>query len=66
MKTYRGVYEDEIPVDEALTTDIIPITHQLEVLRIPLELQPLDFDFNYLGNVAIVGHILCDRMDLAQ
>jgi len=39
--------------------DSIFITHQLEVLRIPLELLEVDFDYNYIGNVAIVGYVLC-------
>ena len=47
------------PLDQALPSDIIFGTHQLEVLRIPLQLPPLDFNYNYIGQVAIVGYILC-------
>lgn len=46
--------------------DTIFGTHQLEVLRIPLELPPLDFDYNHIGNAAIVGYILCGIIILAS
>ena len=48
-----------IPLNESLPSDVIFGTHQLEVLRIPLELPPLEFDYNYIGNIAIVGYVLC-------
>ena len=46
-------------LDEVGLTDSIFGTHQLEVLRIPLQLPPLDFNYHYIGNVAIVGYVLC-------
>lgn len=59
LQAFRGIVDEGVPLDETLPTDIVPITHQLEVLRIPLELPPLDFNYNYLGHIAIVGYVLC-------
>lgn len=52
--------DNGVPLNETVPSgDTIFGTHQLEVLRIPLELPPLDFDYNYIGQAAIVGYILC-------
>lgn len=51
--------DSDIPLNESLPSDVIFGTHQLEVLRIPLELPPVQFDYNYIGKVAIVGYVLC-------
>jgi len=48
-----------VPLQDSLPTDIIFGTHQLEVLRIPLQLPAIDFNYNQIGSVAIVGYILC-------
>lgn len=55
----RDAVKARISLDEFLKQDVIFGTHQLEVLRIPLQLPPVEFDFNYIGNIAIVGYVLC-------
>ena len=48
-----------VAIDDALADEIIFGTHQLEVLRIPLQLPEVDFDYNYIGDLAILGYVLC-------
>jgi 7 transmembrane sweet-taste receptor of 3 GCPR len=57
LRAFVGSMEG-IPLNETLPTDVFPITHQLEVLRIPLELPLFDFNYNYLGNVSIACWVL--------
>lgn len=54
------------PLNETLSSDTIFGTHQLEILRIPLQLPLVDFDYNYIGNAAIVGYILCTIIIVAS
>ena len=59
IKVLDDVNKKGVPLEEAAPSDVIFGTHQLEVLRIPLELPPLEFNYNHIGNLATVGYVLC-------
>lgn len=58
LKVFEGL-ENGMPLTETLTQESIYITHQLEVLRIPLELPFLEFDYNRISKASVVGYVLC-------
>jgi len=59
LKVLDRVRKEGIALNESLPSgDEIFGTHQLEVLRIPLKLPPVKFEYNRIGQVAILGYVL--------
>ena len=69
VESVKDVYEelrDGVALPDVQLPDTIFGTHQLEILRIPLDLPDLDFDNNYIGGLAILGYFLYALISIAS
>jgi len=53
LQSKRGNFSDGAPTDS-----VILGTNLIEILRIPLDLPTIDFDYMYLGTINILGYVL--------